>query len=76
MPDRIDTTSLGDSIIQLLTHPLSMITSAAGGLLSPWWIPSLSEAHDMASEWLPILGCVVALMQIVAFGVKTGKNGR
>ena len=40
--------------------------AAAGALVSPFWIPRLSELSTMAAEILPILGAVWLIVQILS----------
>lgn len=40
-------------------------TIAAGAIVSPAWLPSLSTVSDYAANLLPVLGCTWLLVQIV-----------
>lgn len=41
-------------------------TVAAGAVVSPWWLPSLSDISQFAALMLPVLGCVWLIVQIIA----------
>jgi len=41
-------------------------TIAAGAVVSPWWLPSLTELSQNAGLLLPILGCTFLVIQIIS----------
>lgn len=54
-----------DMIIRVGSDPVSVVTSAAAAITSPWWLPFYQEISNDAGSLLPILGCVLAALQIV-----------
>lgn len=40
-------------------------TIAAGAVISPWWMPSISDVSQGAALLLPILGCAWLIVQII-----------
>lgn len=40
-------------------------TIAAGAVVSPWWMPSLTDVSQAAGLLLPILGCCWLIVQII-----------
>lgn len=40
-------------------------TGASAAITSPWWLPSLEYASVMAAEFLPILGAIWLVVQIL-----------
>lgn len=46
---------------------MDTVTTAGAGaaIVSPWWLPLLTSAHEAAAWLLPFLGCAWLLIQIV-----------
>jgi hypothetical protein len=40
---------------------------AAGAAISPWWLPALKAASEVAGMLLPVLGVVWLIVQMIAF---------
>jgi hypothetical protein len=38
---------------------------ATAAMAAPWWLPALKQASVYAGDWLPILGAVWLVVQIV-----------
>lgn len=53
---------MNDPIIQKVTSGI-----AAGAAISPWWLPALKSASEVAGMLLPLLGVVWLIVQMVAF---------
>ena len=43
---------------------------AAASVASPWWLPELQQASELAALFLPILGVAWLIIQIIAWLVK------
>lgn len=43
---------------------------AAGAVASPWWLPELQQASEIAALFLPILGVAWLLLQMIAWIVR------
>jgi hypothetical protein len=56
--------SLTTQVEQTVTDNVNTIT-AWGGVTSPWWLPHLREASEIAGLLAPILGAAWLLTQIV-----------
>lgn len=50
---------------------MDTVTTAGAGaaVISPWWLPLLTSAHEAAAWLLPFFGCAWLLIQI-AFKLK------
>lgn len=71
MPDKLTHAhNIGQSIVHIATDPMAVGATVSAAVSSPWWIPPLSQVHDVAAVWLPILGCVLAVLQIVLVALK------
>lgn len=53
---------MNDPVIQKISSGI-----AAGAAISPWWLPALKAASDVAGMLLPIVGVIWLLVQMVAF---------
>lgn len=60
----------GAYIVHIATDPIAIAASAGAAVSSPWWLPPLTQVHDVAAEFLPILGCFLASLQIVLVFLK------
>lgn len=44
--------------------PRAIIISASTAVSTPWWLPHLKSFSEAAAMFLPILGCILASVQI------------
>jgi hypothetical protein len=47
---------------------------AGAAVVSPWWLPSMTEVSHAATIALPILGCVWLLIQMLTWAIKQWRN--
>lgn len=47
---------------------------AGAALVSPWWLPFLQNASDIAGLLLPIAGLIWLVIQIVGYIIKDRKS--
>lgn len=59
-----------DNIVNVASTPIAVASTAAASILSPWWFPAAKEFADGAALLLPVLGCVLAALQIAAMIAK------
>lgn len=61
--------SMREAVIDRATNAV-----AGAAVVSPWWLPSITEVSKAATIALPILGCAWLLIQMAAWAVRTWRN--
>jgi len=55
-----------DAIVTIASDPRAIATTAIGAMAYPIWATWIDKIHDEAAYWLPIIGLILALVQLIA----------
>jgi hypothetical protein len=66
--------SVGEYISQVMTTPTAATSTVLVALSTPWWWGMAKALADGAALALPVIGCVVGLLQAALFARKLWKG--
>lgn len=74
MPDRLSSAGwLVDQLVMVASDGRVVAPTAIVAMGTPWWLPLIAQAHDIAAMILPILGSILAVLQIAAVLIRKFK---
>ena len=59
-----------DMLAQIAVHPVTVASAAVTGVSSPWWIEYMRGISEPAAVALPIIGCILGILQIATIIAK------
>lgn len=56
-----------------MTHPVETATNAVAvaSLSVPLWLPDLKDVSEFAGEWVPVLGAIWLILQMIRFTIQS-----
>ena len=58
-----------DAVVERVTNAV-----AGAAVVSPWWLPSVTDVSKAATIALPILGCAWLIIQMAAWAIRTWRD--